>query len=318
MKNFRASLLGPFRRFKEIESVYSVLLALKLTPLGKRLQERAAQLGYGLDFRPNRIVLRKGQREFWFAVRDPAQLWMVMPSLEHLVSRFVFVQQGRREIADLRGVQRYKIPGTTDFVRMAGLPEAADLQAGYFAQTKPQAGAVVFDCGAFCGEISIALARMVGPTGRVYSFEPDTTNRAQLVQNIAEAGLKNVTVVDKGLWKESTTLSFVSDGDLGSHLSNDSAQGKTVEVPVLSFEDACRLAGAVPSFVKMDIEGAEVEAVEGSLDFIAQQRIHFSIASYHSRNGQPTSSLLEPLFRRAGYRVSSGFPDHQTTWAERV
>ena len=88
--NARASLLSTLRRYKHLELVYSLLLAGGFTPLGQRLRERAEQLGYGLKFRRNRIVLRMGERDLWFGVADPAQLWSIMPSLEQMNDRFVF------------------------------------------------------------------------------------------------------------------------------------------------------------------------------------------------------------------------------------
>lgn len=314
--NVRASLLGALRPLRKIKPLYNLFLGCGLSPLSKRIRERAVASGYEARFRMNRIELRKEGRDIWFALEDAGHLWWIIPRLEFLQGRFIYRRRGTRQVVDARGEQRYKIPGTEDFAWMPGLPEAVDLLAGYFAHGQPEKGSVAFDCGAFCGEITLVLARMVGPTGRVYSFEPDSRSRARLARNIAEAGLNNVTIVDKGLWKESTTLDLAVDG-LASHLSVHQVEGKTVKVPVLSFEDACTLAGAIPSFVKMDIEGAEVEAIEGGLAFIARHRIRFSIASYHDRGGHPTSALLEPLFRQAGYEVTSGYPDHPTTWASR-
>lgn len=315
--NLRSLIRGTLRPFRQITPLYNLLLGCGLTPLSERIRERAVQSGYEVRFRVNRIEIRKDGRDIWFALEDAGQLWWIIPRLEFLQSRFIYRQRGNRQVVDARGEQRYKIPGTNDYAWMPGLPEAVDLLAGYFARGRPEIGSLVFDCGAYCGEITLALARMVGPEGAVYSFEPDSRSRARLERNIAEAGVKNVTIVDKGLWKESTTLNLAIDG-LASHLSDHQVDGKTIKVPVLSFEDACVLAGGVPSFVKMDIEGAEVEAVEGSLAFIARHRIRFSIASYHDRGGRPTSALLEPLFRQAGYEVASGFPDHPTTWAARA
>lgn len=294
---------------------YRLLFAAGVTPMAKRLRRRAAEFGYALNFRYDRIVLRSGDREIWYPAQEAGCLWMTMHLLREMEPRFVFSQRGTTHVADLRGEQRYRIPSTGDFVSLPGMIESADVVAGYFARGGPLAGELAFDCGAYCGEVSIALARKVGPAGRVVSFEPDASSRTRLLKNLRAAGLANVTVVEKGLWKETTTLSFEAGGDLCSHLSSGQPSATAFQVPVIGFEEACELAGGVPSFVKMDIEGAEVETIEGSINFIAKQSIRFAIASYHQRDGEPTWRILEPLFRQAGYQVESGYPEHLTTWA---
>ena len=63
----------------------------------------------------------------------------------------------------------------------------------------------------------------------------------------------------------------------------------------------------------MDIEGAEIEAIEGSLNFIRRHSIRLAIGSYHVRDGRPTSETLERLFRSIDYEVETGYPDHLTS-----
>jgi len=66
--------------------------------------------------------------------------------------------------------------------------------------------------------------------------------------------------------------------------------------------------------VKMDVEGAEQEAIRGSLDFIKRHDIHFAIASYHNKGG---AEDLEKMFESIGYEANTGNPKHQTTYAKR-
>jgi len=298
--------------------LYAMLLRWRLTSVGRKLSARATQVGYDLRCGLRGLRVRRGRREIWFDASDAAYLWTIFPDLPTLEQHLCFEEKNGFDVADCRGheLRRYRIPATQDFVWLPELPETADVLTGYFMHGRPKEGAVVFDAGAFCGATTIVLARVVGPRGRVFAFEPDEKNRALLERNIAEARLANVTVVPRGLWSRTTELSFVSNQGLSSHVVED-ASPALLRVPVLSFADACHFAGAVPSFVKMDIEGAEVETIEGALEFIGRERIHFSIASYHDREGRPTSTWLEPLFARIGYHVETGHPAHQTTWAWR-
>jgi len=54
-------------------------------------------------------------------------------------------------------------------------------------------------------------------------------------------------------------------------------------------------------FVKKDIEGVEIEALEGSLSLLSSHKPRFAIASYHLRDGRRTAETLEQMFRSAGY-----------------
>jgi arsenate reductase-like glutaredoxin family protein len=67
----------------------------------------------------------------------------------------------------------------------------------------------------------------------------------------------------------------------------------------------------------MDIEGAEIEVLEGAKDFLRNKNIHFAIASYHHRNGEQTYKTLEKIFAEIGYQAETGFHRHLTTWARK-
>jgi len=58
----------------------------------------------------------------------------------------------------------------------------------------------------------------------------------------------------------------------------------------------------------MDIEGVEIEALEGSLSLLSSHKPRFAIASYHLRDGRRTAETLEQMFRSAGYLAETGFP----------
>ncbi len=299
--------------------LYGLLLRGKITPIGKKLAARVVEHGWTLGGGLRGLCLRRGRREIWFDPSDAGWLWFSLPNFSVFEQQLIFEEKNGREVSDCRGhkLRRYRTLNLPDFVWLPELPEATDVTTGYFARGRPIAGATVFDAGAYCGATTIALARTVGPQGRVFAFEPDTKNRALLTRNVSETGLNNITIIPRGLWRRTTELAFMAEGNLASHVTEDATEKTECRVPVVSFEDACQLAEAVPSFVKMDIEGAEVETVEGNLEFIARERIRFSIASYHDRGGQPTSTILEPLFTRIGYHVETGYPTHRTTWAWR-
>jgi hypothetical protein len=91
-----------------------------------------------------------------------------------------------------------------------------------------------------------------------------------------------------------------------------------VRIEVLSPADAFALIGRIPDFIKMDIEGAEVEVIEAMEPFLKTASLRLAIASYHVRNGRKTHELITPLLERAGLKVSTGYEKHLTTWASRA
>ena len=111
----------------------------------------------------------------------------------------------------------------------------------------------------FSGSASAAVRRL--------HFEPDDLNFAYLEKNIAHHGITNVIPVRKALSGTTGTTTFFMDGTMASGIRDfvvysDSKHNK--EVPTISMEDACKEFGCVPSYVKMDIEGAELAFIDGA------------------------------------------------------
>ncbi|MFA4870876.1 MAG: FkbM family methyltransferase [Pedobacter sp.] len=189
---------------------------------------------------------------------------------------------------------------------------------GYFNCRVPKPGDIVFDVGAYCGLSSYYLSKVVGKTGKVYVFEPDNLNYQMLLKNIDLHSLTNVIPIKKGLWSETKSLAFSNEGTPSSSLSDMPYVSTTDTIDVLSFEDACKTLNLDKvDFVKMDIEGAEVDVISGSADFIKSMDIDFAIASYHKCGNVQSFEILEILFDNIGYETRTVYPAHLTTCAKR-
>ena len=135
-------------------------------------------------------------------------------------------------------------------------------------QSKP--GDIVFDLGAYCGVSSYYFSQMVGPSGKVYAFEPDPLNFSLLQRNIARHCLTNVVAVQVAISDSSGFAEFlqrrgarVNPGDHSSRISS----GEVTRVKTITFEEACAMYG-VPAFAKIDIEGAEVATLAAAAEFL--------------------------------------------------
>jgi hypothetical protein len=93
--------------------------------------------------------------------------------------------------------------------------------------------------------------------------------------------------------------------------------GQIKEVPTVSFQDACDRYG-LPSFVKMDIEGSEIEVLASARSLLAEHSIQFVLDTNHWVNGVRTSSVVGAFFADRGY-VSESSTEYgfMTTWARK-
>lgn len=185
-------------------------------------------------------------------------------------------------------------------------------------------GMVVVDGGACYGDFSLYASRRVGKTGRVLMVEPDPANIAEAKQLFAlNGGLpQNVEIVPAGLWRSHEILRFAAGrGQLTYVLSADEAPppGATIsEIPVESLSSLVERYGLKRlDFVKLDIEGSELEMMETAQEVMTRFSPWFSIASYHLRDNQMTAVKLQQMFHDMGYQSEFGFPAHPTTWAAR-
>jgi len=183
---------------------------------------------------------------------------------------------------------------------------------GYDLHYNLKKGDVVLDAGAFTGDYTIFAAKKVGNSGKVIALEPDAKNRKILIKNIKHEKLSNVIILPVGLWGSNQFIDANFNG-LHSSIQN---QGKN-NIEVVKLDDLIkRLKIQKLDFIKMDIEGAEIEAIKGSVNTLKKLHPELAIASYHLVNGKPTSIFLEKFLSDLSYSVHSGFPKHQTTYAK--
>lgn len=179
----------------------------------------------------------------------------------------------------------------------------------YIVDYIPQQGDVVLDCRAYCGITTYLFSKAVGETGRVYALEPDDLSYKMLLKNIDKHGLANVIPVKKGIWSNTTRVYFNAEGNVGGSMASLLQRPfyeNLSKVDVVSISDFYTEYGLNKlDFIKMDIEGAELDVIAGSKDFIERNNLNFAIASYHVVNGTRTYTKLEKLFLTMGYQFET-------------
>jgi len=195
--------------------------------------------------------------------------------------------------------------------------DLVDSLRGYLKNYKLQKGDIVIDCGAYLGAFALYAAKIIGSNGLVFAFEPSPENYKKLWKNIKLNRLTNIIPINKGLWSKNTILALNDSHSGGStFFFNTDKQASVVEVPVVTLDNELKKRRIKKvDFIKMDIEGSEIEAIKGSEKTLKNKNIKLAIASYHIVNGQKTCFRLEKLLSKFGYKVKTSFPTHLTTYA---
>lgn len=135
---------------------------------------------------------------------------------------------------------------------------------------------VFVDGGCFDFETSHLLMQRCN-VKKVFAFEPDRLNLVKVKKGIAKSGTKEVEVFNKGLWNKTDELSFFSCGNIDSHIvSKDTDACEKIEVVALD-----EVIKEKVTFIKMDIEGSELKALEGAANLIRTYRPKLAICIYH-------------------------------------
>lgn len=164
----------------------------------------------------------------------------------------------------------------------------------------------MYDLGANIGFLSLIAARLVGPSGRVFSFEADPEIAARLRENLSHNNFAHAVVIEKAVWSESGAVSFARvdtstspDRGLGRVFSGDATAAGAIHVPAISLDDFI-LSHPAPDFVKCDVEGSEVAVFQGAERLLREVR-PILLVEMHSAESR---AALAQRFALFGYSCS--------------
>ena len=149
--------------------------------------------------------------------------------------------------------------------------------ACYFLQKAVSEGAVCYDIGANIGYHTLIMARSANNGGVVYSFEAIPEVCEVLTNNAKINNLHNVVVVNKVVWRESGTLTLIRSIDIDqAAVSTKTKKSNPLREMIIcdatTVDDFVAAGNRPPSFLKIDVEGAEVNVLAGAAD---------TLTSYH-------------------------------------
>ena len=133
-----------------------------------------------------------------------------------------------------------------------------------FIKENLKPGQTFVDVGASVGYYTLLASKLVGSTGKVYSFEPAEESQQVLARNLAENEIKNVVVYNCALSnnKEFKTKLYIGDAPgQNSLIDSDNRQFKEVNNDI--FDRLNKKENIIPDMIKIDVEGAQLEVLKG-------------------------------------------------------
>lgn len=130
------------------------------------------------------------------------------------------------------------------------------------------------DIGANFGLYTASMARAVRRTGQVWAFEPAPTPAGFLQQTIQLNDDARVTVAEAAISDRCGSVAFMlkERSELSSVAADEAATGITIAVPAVTLDEmGQRLQWPEIDFVKIDVEGHELQAIRGGLQFFRTQ-----------------------------------------------
>jgi FkbM family methyltransferase len=170
---------------------------------------------------------------------------------------------------------------------------------------------VVWDVGANVGHYSTQISDLVGPSGKVFAFEPDTVTAERLRANCS--GKQNIVVHPYGL-SDTTHGAMMLAGNDAMRTTSRLVQGEGEAAESLSVqliagdEVIARGEADFPNIIKIDVEGHELNVLRGLSTILSDTRlrsvfveVHFGVLDSMGRSGDPEQ--IESLLKANQFKV---------------
>lgn len=180
-----------------------------------------------------------------------------------------------------------------------------ELEQQYFLEKTLGVGDIVYDIGANIGFITVLAAKLVCPSGHVYAFDPFPDHAKSVRRNAYLNSFDHVTVIESAVSdkKEQLWFNTVSKDASTYHLSKErTAAGfmvTTVVIDKLIEEDQL----AIPTLVKIDVEGAEIRVLSGMMRTIRKH--HPTIQCEVHWLGQDFTDFWRDNLKPLGYSLET-------------
>ncbi len=253
-------------------------------------------------YAPNVPVAGGGLFDLEFASEHKSELQTVYKLLADEQSRKVF-----------EGVIRYKLSGDLKYLREVETPseEKFDLLNIGVEET-------YVDLGAYDGDTIVEFLNETSMQfKKIYAMEPDNRNYRKMKRRLYMIGSALLECYNVGAWNEDTSVIFSLRNGRGSHVVPE--EGKSLnharfrEVKMMKTDTMLR--GEPATYIKIDVEGAEENALNGAAGTISAFKPKLNVALYHRNEDMFKLPLLvQKLNKKYKFfmRHHPYFPDWET------
>ena len=158
----------------------------------------------------------------------------------------------------------------------------------YFEFINKNAIKTVIDGGAYDGLHSVMFTQEFPNCQKVYMFEPSyNAFKNNLIDFLIQKD-QRISLIEKALWNESKILEFREEFECKTGSSivevkpNIKRPSKIIKIPALKIDDFVQKIEEKIDFIKLDIENAELQALEGAINTIKKDRPQLAVSIYHS------------------------------------
>lgn len=177
--------------------------------------------------------------------------------------------------ASLANTIKMKIPGCKVLVPQYGYLVG---QHGwqYFDVFRPVKDEIVVDAGSYDGQTEGEIIRWGEDNiKKIYAFEPDPDNIRKCKEYFRRNELECVEFIEKGTWNASTSMKMQGCGTPGSRVGTSG----NISISLTSIDETVR--DDKVTFIKMDVEGAELKSLQGARNTIKRNKPRLAICIYH-------------------------------------
>lgn len=186
-----------------------------------------------------------------------------------------------------------------------------ELDHKYILEKVLKPGMTVLDIGANIGYYLLMEQSLIGQKGKIIAVEPSPSNVVLLKNNIELNNYDGVIVIEGAVSDviTSRTLYLAEQSNLNTFHAVGSGipylSGETVEVMTYTVPDIAEKHG-IPNIIRMDVEGHEVEVINGMLDAIREKSLRpiilFETHLTRYSSDHDMAASLRDLFQ-CGYKV---------------